>query len=121
MPTPLGEIHKRYGGMLPDNFVQAGGTGDFAVIPAVTGIKYAISWIHISNEGTALKQFILRNGTSGAGPSMGRFAAAPDVEGLTVNFDPPVLVDALYADAVAGADQCYIATISKKIEVGVSR
>lgn len=120
MPTPLGEIHKRYGGMLPDNFTQAGGTGDFAVLPVVVGRKYAVSWIHITNEGTALKQFILRNGIASS-QNIGRYAAAPDVEGLTVNFSPPLLLEGLYADAVEGADQCYIAVVAKNIEVGVSR
>jgi hypothetical protein len=119
MPTQLGSVIQKYGGVLPDEFNVANGTGDFAVIGATAGVKHAIYMIHLSNEGTAYKQFIMRNGTSGAGTAMGRISAEPDVEGPTIYFEIPLIVDALYFDAVSGTDSCYVSVISKKIVEGL--
>ncbi len=117
MPTQWGKVVQVYGNQMPDTIVVAGGTGDFTAIAPVAGRKLAVQSIHVTNEGTGFKSFAIKDGGSG-GTIITRIGVAPDVGGVTVNFDPPVIMSGVFMDGFTGTESCFVSITAKRIIEG---
>ncbi len=119
MPTQLGTVLQHYGGVLPNHFQVTTGTNDLIALTPESGVQFAVYVIHLSNEGAAFKQFILRNGGGSSSPVIGRIGAVNDVSGTTLYFNKPLILVGLFLDQLAGTDSCSVSVISHRIVEGL--